>query len=123
VAVKPDVSAISVYAYGNVTFEKTPEEEIAGLCQKSGHDQENTMKGLKFPGRHSAQCQLQRADGSIDIYVVTQAGRWPGAPESQEFKTPYINYTASLHTTQGRMPEDVRAFTNVLDSVRIGYPK
>jgi len=119
-----DVSAISISAYSNATFENSPEEEIAGLCQKRGGNDETVAIGkLRFSGRRSAQCNQQHADGSIDIYVVTQAGQWPGAHESQELNTPYINYTASLHSTQSRLSEDLKLFRKVLGSVRIGYSK
>jgi hypothetical protein len=121
---EPNVSVISVNAYSNATFENSPEEEIAGLCRKGrAGDERGAMKGLTFVGRRSANCQLKQADGSIDIYVVTQAGQWPGAHESQELKAPYINYTASLHSTQDRMFGDLKAFRRVLNSVRIEYPK
>ena len=118
------VSVISVSAYSNATFKKSPEAEIAGLCRQSSADDEiDAMKGLSFVGRRSARCQVQHPDGSIDIYVVTQAGQWPGAHESQELNAPYINYTASLHTTQSRMSEDLKVLRKVLNSVHIGYPK
>jgi hypothetical protein len=119
-AAKSDVSVIGVYAYYNSTFETSPEEELAGLCRESGNDDKSgKLKSLGFAGRHSARCQVQHADGSIDIYVVTQAGQWPGAQESPELKTPYINYTASLHTTHSRMADDLKTFSGVLKSVRI----
>jgi hypothetical protein len=118
------ISVISINAYSNVTFESVPEEEIAGLCQKDGaHEERGAMKGLSFVGGRSATCKIKQTDGSIDIYVVTQAGQWPGAHESQELSTPYINYTASLHTVQSRIDKDIRVFRRVLESVRIGYPK
>ncbi len=119
-----DVSAISVNAYSNATFETSPEEAIAGLCNKGGGDNEIVAIGtLSFSGRRSAQCHQQHADGSIDIFVVAQAGQWPGAHESQELNAPYVNYTASLHSTQSRLSEDLIVFRKVLGSVRIENAK
>lgn len=122
VAVKSDVSVISVYAYSNATFESSPEEEIAGVCREGVTGaMSGRLKGLAFVGHHSARCQVQHVDGSVDIYVVAQAGTWPGTQESPELKTPYVNYTASLHTTRDRMAEDLRIFSRVLKTVRIEY--
>jgi hypothetical protein len=116
-----NISVISMYAYSNTTFERSPEDEIEGLCRAGTREDGDSIEGLNFPGRRSAQCRVQGADGSIDIYVVTQAGRWPVAQDSQDLTAPYINYTASLHTTENRFPEDLARFRDVLGSVRIEY--
>jgi hypothetical protein len=119
---EPNISVISVNAYNNATFEVSPEQEIDGLCrkEKAGHDSD-AFKDITFAGRHSANCRREREDGSIDIYVVTQAGRWPGKHESQEFESPFVNYMASLHTTQAFISGDLTKFRRVLSSIRIEY--
>ena len=100
------------------------EAEIDVLCQKGGGNNEIVaIETLRFSGHRSVQCHQQLADGSIDIYVVAQAGQWPGPHESPEFNTPLINYMASLHSTQGRLSEDLKVFRKVLCSVRIDYSK
>ena len=125
--VDPAISAISVYAYSNATFEQTAEEEVNGLCQNgSGRDEKiakDSVTNLAFSGRPSAACEITRADGSIDIYVVTQAGKWPQEGGSAGPNAPYVNYTASLHTTPKQLARDLPVFRLVLKSVRIDYPK
>lgn len=121
------ISVISVYAYNNTTFESTPEEELVGLCRERDANgklsEGRVLKGLTFKGRHSAACRTIRADGSIDIYVVTQAGKWPSSHDSPDMDAPYINYTASLHTTPSRMDRDIKTFHKILKSVQIEYSK
>jgi len=116
-------ATISVYAYSNATFEMTPEQELSGLCRPDTGDVNGDLAALAFPGFRSARCHAQNADGSTNVYVVTQAGRWPGMGNSPESGAPYINYTAALHTFDNRITRDLDLFRKVLGSVQIGYEK
>ena len=124
-SVDSELSAINVHAYSNATFEQTPREEVSGLCGRgNGRDEpahRASLKALTFGDRLSAACEITRDDGSIDIYVVTQAGKWPQGSESSGPNAPYVNYTASLHTTPKQLARDLLAFRLVLKSIRIDY--
>ena len=115
----PAQRAISVYAYFNTIFASTPEEGISGLCRGGVPDAGVETGTLGFPGRRSAGCHARLDDGSIVVYVVAQAGRWPES-EPSPLDTPYINYTAALRTTQATKDEDLAMFGAVLSSVQIG---
>lgn len=125
--IDPEISAISIYAYGNSTFEQTPEEEVNGLCRNAdgsdGKVAKDSLRNLAFSGRPSAACENAQADGSIDIYVVTQAGSWSKEGESSGPNAPYVNYTAALHTTPKHLARDLPLFRLVVKGVRIDYPK
>lgn len=114
-------ATISVYAYANTTFEQTPKDEATSLCHFESSDRRIDIASLTFPGRLSASCRNGNADGSIDIFVVTQAGRWPDAGKFPEFDSPYVNYIATLHTFSNRIDGDLDVFRKVLASVEIGY--
>jgi hypothetical protein len=116
-----ETRAISVDAYGNTTFERTPEDWVPGLCSDGAQNIDVDIATLGFPGRHSARCHVRRRDGSIDIFVVAQAGQWPDKGQSAELDAPYVNYTAALHTTQNHVDADLKTFGVVLATVEIGY--
>jgi hypothetical protein len=117
--VKPSVSGISVDAYSNTAFWATPEEVAASLCEVKPAVATTSLQGLTFVGIHSVVCEVTRPDGSIDVFVVAQAGQWPGSQNSPELSAPYINYTASLHTTAPNIARDLLVFRNVLRGIRI----
>jgi hypothetical protein len=127
VNVNSSISGISIDAYFNTAFWRTLEDAADAFCE-DGDAQESeigaeTMNYLAFNERRSLACVVKRSDGSIDVFVVTQAGEWPGPQDSSDLMAPYINYTASLHTTKANMARDLSTFRRVLDSVIIDYPK
>ena len=91
------------------------------LCQEASSSvvDASSLSGLIIDGRHSVACDLKRPDGSIDIFVVTQAGRWPQAQTLAEPEVPSVNYTASLHTTESNLARDIAEFRAVVNSISI----
>jgi hypothetical protein len=73
-------------------------------------------KGLSISGMATKAARVNRADGWIDIIVVTQAGKPDPAFDSS---VPSINYDLGLHTTAAYLDEDLRIFRAVLSTVRI----
>ncbi|MFZ0519725.1 MAG: hypothetical protein WAL95_01800 [Candidatus Acidiferrales bacterium] len=64
--------------------------------------------------------RVNRADGWIDIFVVTQAGK----PDPQfDASVPSVSYDLSLHTTGRHLDEDLRTFREVLSTVKLSPPK
>lgn len=79
-----------------------------------------TLSSLNFRRYKSVQCATVEADGSIDIEVVTQAGKWVDGNEPN-FQTPLINYRASLHTSPDRLEQDLPMFRKFLEKVDIKF--
>ncbi len=73
-------------------------------------------EGLRIKGRTAAAARVDGADGWIDIFVVTQAGKPDPAFDAS---VPTINYDLSLRTTAEHLDEDLRVFRAVLASVRL----
>lgn len=73
-------------------------------------------RDLQIAGMRSKAGRVNRADGWIDIFVVTQAGK----PDPQfDPSVPSVNYDLSLHTTERHLDEDLRTFREVLATVRL----
>ena len=121
------VSAIRVTAEYNSTFDRGLDPALNDACPNRQSTaipgSSKRLADFGFPGRRSAQCILVNADASIRIYVVTQAGDWPGHPDSPEQSAPYVNYTAALYTSRARVGADLEVFKRVLASVRIRLRK
>lgn len=125
--VNSSISSISIDAYFNTAFWRTLEEAAGTLCEDRGayaaEIGAEVMNDLTFKHRRSLACAVKRPDESIDVFVVTQAGEWPGLQDSSDLMTPYINFTASLHTTKANLSRDLQAFLGILDGVIIDHPK
>lgn len=78
------------------------------------------LSQLAFRRYKSVQCALVQPDGSIDIEVVTQGGKWVDGNDPG-FQTPLVNYRASLHTTPDRLDQDLAMFRRFLEKVDIRY--
>lgn len=119
-----DGPGISVTADGNVLFKSSLGDVLREVCNRDRLSAASMRKlQLEFPDRPSAACRLNDADGTVRIYVVTQAGEWPRPHEPPELSAPYINYTAFLGTTSRRFDADLKVFRAVLHSIHIDYPK
>jgi hypothetical protein len=79
-----------------------------------------TLSGLNFRRYKSVQCATVEPDGSINIDVVTQAGKWVDGNDPG-FQTPLINYRATLHTTPDRLSQDLPMFKRFLEKVDIRF--
>ncbi|MFZ0883125.1 MAG: hypothetical protein WAN14_06975 [Candidatus Acidiferrales bacterium] len=84
-----------------------------GPCRPAPRD-------LQIAGMRSKAGRVNRADGWIDIFVVTQAGK----PDPQfDASVPSVNYDLSLHTTRRHLDEDLRTFREMLATVRLSPPE
>ena len=112
--------AINVLADYNSEFSRTPEK--ATFCNEQGGSLPAGAKlKLSFPGRHSATCLKEKANGEILLTVVAQAWRWPGSDSKQDadFRTAWVNYTAYLWTTRPQLAKDIITLRSVLRRVQI----
>jgi hypothetical protein len=67
----------------------------------------------------SEAARVNHADGTVEIIVVTQAGKPdPGFDSS----VPSVNYAISLWTSEQHMNEDLRTFRIILKTIRISPP-
>ncbi|MGO9084561.1 MAG: hypothetical protein ACLQBK_04980 [Candidatus Sulfotelmatobacter sp.] len=72
--------------------------------------------GLHIPGMKTEAGRLDRPDGSLEIIVVTQAGKAdPGGDSS----VPSINYAFNLNTDPQHLDTDLTIFRAMLNTVRI----
>ncbi|HVZ29360.1 MAG TPA: hypothetical protein VG839_03130 [Asticcacaulis sp.] len=79
-----------------------------------------TLAELNFRRYKSVQCATVQPDGSIDIDVATQAGKWQDGNDPG-FETPLINYRATLHTSPDRLDKDLAMFRKFLAKVDIKF--
>lgn len=74
---------------------------------------------LRVNGLPSEAARIDHSNGSIEIFVVTQAGKPdPGFDPS----VPYVNYDLSLSTDAGHLDADLAVFRAVLKAVRLDPP-
>jgi hypothetical protein len=73
-------------------------------------------EGLRIKGRTAAAGRVDGADGWIDIFVVTQAGKPDPAFDAS---VPTINYDLRLHTTVRHLDGDLLIFRKVLATVQL----
>lgn len=109
---------VGVFGDYNAAFEATPLEALRDLCPDGAVWADKSGLRLTFPGRASAVCRKNRADGWVDIYVAAQAGQW-GKGFGEDSRLPYINYTAELQTRAWRFGSDLKVFRRILSSVHI----
>jgi len=69
-------------------------------------------------GLRTAICRVDRPDGTTDLTLNAQAGKWPEGFEEETGK-PYINYTVYFGTTKNRLENDLKTFKSFLKSIRI----
>jgi hypothetical protein len=120
----PEIAAISIFARFNASFLRTPEEELRTDCPNDATAASSRAElRLEFEGRHSAVCRSYLADGTVDIYVATQAGAWPRPHTSPELSAPTVTYFGVLHTGHVKMDDNLQMFRKILRTVRIEYPK
>ncbi len=113
---------VGLFGDFNAAFHTTPPEALKGLCPNGPVQAAKSELRLTFPGRASAVCRRDRADGWVDIYVVAQAGSWPKG-FNLDHSVPYIDYTAQLHARASELTGDLKMFRLVLASIRIeGVP-
>ena len=77
-------------------------------------------RDLQIAGMRSKAGRVNRTDGWIDIFVVTQAGK----PDPQfDATVPSVNYELMLHTSARHLDEDLHTFREVLSTVRLSPPE
>jgi len=73
-------------------------------------------EGLRIAGLRSDAARVNRSDGWIDVFVVTQAGKPDPAFDAS---VPSINYELRLHTTPRSLDDDLRIFRTMLATVQL----
>lgn len=93
-------------------LESSCEYEVKRACSAA-------PPNLQFSGRKSEAGRLDRSDGSLEIIVVTQAGK-PG-PDF-DASVPSINYELFLNTDKRDFVKDLTVFRTLLMTIRISPP-
>jgi hypothetical protein len=114
----PSTSEINVTAAYNATFRRSPTLACRNgeVPRGSGID----LRGLVFPHFRSVRCAIRRPDGSLEILVATQAGRWGRRYRSPELRgAPLIDYFAVLKTRPNRLGRDMAMFRSLVANTAI----
>ncbi len=112
---------IGIYADYNAEFASNASEESRVQCGYLGRSAVRAPRDLSLGFYQSASCRVDHSDEWVDIFVVTQSGKWPlGGNDNNS--TPYLNYKALLHTTRRRLPEDLPKFRKILGSFILVLP-
>ncbi|HEY3917648.1 MAG TPA: hypothetical protein VGL83_07630 [Stellaceae bacterium] len=114
--------SISIFAAYNVTDDtKTLKDYLRWTCSEvlQGHCAAGP-KNLKIDALHSLSRRVSRPDGSIDIVVLTQAGRAPNQPVND--RSAFVNYSVRLHTDQAHLLADLRSLHRFLRAVKLTPP-
>jgi len=110
---------VSVFASYNVSDEtKTLHQNLEWHCKNNsaGGVCGQAPVGLSVHGLRSETARLDYADGSMEVYVVTQAGK----PDPDfDPSVPSINYNVSLHTNAQNYDADLEVFRAVLNNLKI----
>jgi len=109
----PATSSMNVTALYNATFEMSL--SLVG-CRSGAVPRGSgiTLAGLAFRGLRSISCAVRREDGSFEVFVAAQGGRWAAHNRGEEFRAPLINYDAVLKTRPGRVQTDLAMFRALL---------
>jgi hypothetical protein len=76
-------------------------------------------EGLYINGMKTEAGRLNRSDGTIEIILVTMAGK----PDPDfDATVPMFNYTLSLNTDKQHLYDDLKTFRAMLNAVKI-YPR
>lgn len=113
---------VGLYGDYNSAFYPTPAKSLAGLCPHGAALAAVKGRGLRFPGRPSAECRREERNGWEDIFVAAQAGTQPKGFGLRR-SVPLIDYTAQLHVRAQRLARGLAAFRKILRSVRIQAPR
>jgi hypothetical protein len=115
----PLVSAMNVTAIYNATAETAPDAFLdcrnGSVPRRSGVD----LRGLGFRHAASVRCAVRRRDGSLEILVAAQGGRYARRDGSPLSRAPLINYAAVLKTRPERLRRDLATFRNFLATIVI----
>lgn len=116
----PSVSAVNVTALYNTAFYTLPP---LSNC-RNGSVPRGTginLRGLAFRRLRSISCAIRREDGSLEIFVAAQGGRWRGRNRSAETSAPLVNYSAVLKTNPARLERDMATFRTFLSDIVIRH--
>jgi len=113
-----DGPAFNIWADYNVLFERNALESLKAHPYCSGKDPvwaegdwSNAIGGLR-----TAMCRTDHANGTIDIVLEAQAGKWT---DDSNREVPYINYAVNFGTTNARYNADVKILNSFLKSIEI----
>jgi hypothetical protein len=109
---------INVFASYTVTEEeKTLHGNLEMACEfEVNRACSPAPAGLHIKGMKTEAGRLDRSDGSIEIILVTMAGK--PAPDF-DASVPSINYSLSLNTDKQHLDEDLTAFRAMLKTIKI----
>lgn len=113
---------IDVFASYNAAEDtKTLEKLLKWSCAGFASDEpcRAAPVGLGVPGLRSAAATVDYPDGSIDVIVVTQAGKPDPAFDAD---VPFVNYQLSLHSGPAHVSADLRVFRQILRTIRLSPP-
>ena len=103
-------------SYTAADDEKTLHGNLAILCESACSA---APAGLLIKGMKTATGRLNRPDGSIEIILVTMAGK--PDPDFDPL-VPSFDYWLSLHTDAQHLDGDLKVFRLMLETIRISPP-
>ncbi|WP_119419364.1 hypothetical protein [Desertibaculum subflavum] len=113
---------VTLFGRYNADHRPSPEAELRRVCALLPGRQMPAPPDLTIGDLDSAACRVNRTGGWVDILVVAQAGARPetmGATGTIAQATPFINYTALLHTHIRRLDRDIDTLRLLLDRISI----
>ena len=117
-----DERYVAIFAgYNAVDGTKRLGDYLKSVCTGIGRGRcRLAPRDLQIAGMRSKAGRVNRKDGWIDIFVVTQGGK----PDPQfDATVPSVNYDLSLHTTARHFDEDLRTFRELLSTVKLSSPE
>lgn len=100
---------------------KTLHGHLESLCEDDGKRACSAAPtGLQINGLQSKAGRLDHPDGTIEIIVVTAAGR---PDPDYDPKVPLFNYSLSLDTDAQHLDDDLKIFRVILQTIRISPPE
>lgn len=113
--------SISIFASYNVTDDtKTLKDYLRWTCSEVLQGQcAAAPNGLKIDALQSSSGRVNHPDGSVDIVVLTQAGRAPNQPSDS---SAFVNYSVRLHTDRAHLSADLRTLNSFLRAVKLTPP-
>ena len=76
----------------------------------------------KLGGKPSVSCQIDHADGSVTVEILTLSKAIFGPRNEDYAYAPRFFYTARLSTTKDRLDRDLAPFRDLVKSVRLFNP-
>jgi hypothetical protein len=114
-------AAMGIYASYNTSFRTSPQANLPCRTGSSPGRKLVDIRNLAIGNLRSVSCAIRLDDGTLQIFVAAQGGSWGTGAQSAEFRSPYIDYMASLSTRPNRARRDMESFRLFLSQTVIHH--